>query len=538
MMENGEKISLLLVDDRADKLLALESVLADLGAELVKAGSGRDALRILLKREFAVILLDVSMPELDGFETASLIRQRESTEHTPIIFITSISTSETHVTKGYALGAVDYIFSPIIPEILRTKVSVFIDLHKKNHLIKEQSKWLYREAEKKAHEYETRLRSLLNRLNVGVFRASEDGKLLEANPALLRLVGAANVEEARELEKTRLLVESITQLDSPSGLSSSMDLRWYHEDGTPSWLSLTGIRSRGDDQRLSIEVVVEDITARKLAEEGLAAMNDTLERRVAERSEALLRSQEELRRAERLASLGTLATGIAHEINNPLNAILATAEYALALPHRQEYSRSLQTIAEETRRCGKIIHGVLQFARNQKTVKSRHDLNTVIVHSLDILRTYIPPSVSVERRLSERPLPVEMNTTEIEQVLTNIVQNAVDASAGNARISIYTERHGAAAVLKISDDGPGIAPEIVDKIFDPFFSTRATKGGTGLGLSVSHGIIMDHQGTVTVESALQRGTSFIIRFPLATGEDSVEDHGKVVGRPQHGAPYS
>jgi len=123
------KANILLVDDRPDKLLALEAVLSSLNQNIVQAHSGKDALRQLLKQNFAVILLDVSMPGMDGFETASLIRQRDRSEHTPIIFITGIGITENHVAKGYSLGAVDYMLTPIVPEVLRTKVSVFVELH-------------------------------------------------------------------------------------------------------------------------------------------------------------------------------------------------------------------------------------------------------------------------------------------------------------------------------------------------------------------------------------------------------------------------
>src|SRR5437899_2260895 len=118
----NSKVNILLVDDRQDKLLALEAILGTLGQNVVKARSGKEALRVLLKQEFAVILLDVSMPGMDGFETASLIRRRPSTEHTPIIFVTSIGNSPNQMYQGYSLGAVDYILTPIVPDVLRAKV--------------------------------------------------------------------------------------------------------------------------------------------------------------------------------------------------------------------------------------------------------------------------------------------------------------------------------------------------------------------------------------------------------------------------------
>jgi two-component system sensor histidine kinase/response regulator len=138
---HGE-VSILIVDDTPENLVALEAVLSDLGQRLVKVTSGKEALRMLLKEEFAVILLDVNMPGMNGFETAALIRQRKNSEHVPIIFVTAISTTDTHMFKGYSLGAVDYIFTPVNAEVLRSKVSVFVELVKKSQAVKQQAKQL------------------------------------------------------------------------------------------------------------------------------------------------------------------------------------------------------------------------------------------------------------------------------------------------------------------------------------------------------------------------------------------------------------
>src|SRR6478752_2586278 len=133
------KVNILIVDDRPDKLLAHETILAELNQNLVRATSGREALRCLLKQDFAVILLDVNMPGMDGFETAAMIRQRPRSETTPIIFISAVNDTETHVTRGYSLGAVDYILTPVVPEILRAKIAVFVDLFKKTEQVKRQA---------------------------------------------------------------------------------------------------------------------------------------------------------------------------------------------------------------------------------------------------------------------------------------------------------------------------------------------------------------------------------------------------------------
>src|SRR5438270_1130129 len=137
-MPSDDKINILIVDDLADKLMALETVLSELGENIVCARSGRDALRCLLDQDFAVILLDVNMPDMDGFETAGLIRQRKKLAHTPIIFLTAYS-DEIYTARGYSLGAVDYILSPVLPEVLRTKVKVFVDLFKMTEQVKRQA---------------------------------------------------------------------------------------------------------------------------------------------------------------------------------------------------------------------------------------------------------------------------------------------------------------------------------------------------------------------------------------------------------------
>ncbi|HEY0783250.1 MAG TPA: response regulator, partial [Thermoanaerobaculia bacterium] len=146
MSDREEPVSILLVDDSPEKLLTLRVVLAELGETLVEASSGREALRSLLNHEFAVILLDVNMPGMDGFETASLIRQRKSSERTPIIFITAFA-DDTHVAQGYSLGAVDYIIAPIVPEILKSKVAVFVDLFRKTQQVQRQARSLSRRAD-------------------------------------------------------------------------------------------------------------------------------------------------------------------------------------------------------------------------------------------------------------------------------------------------------------------------------------------------------------------------------------------------------
>src|SRR3954469_2738390 len=138
--QDVERVNILLVDDQPANLIALEAMLQGLGQNLIKADSGREALKWCLTHEFAVILLDVKMPEMDGFETAELIRQRDKSRHTPILFLTAGDNTQTQAVRGYAVGAVDYLVKPVVPEFVRSKVAVFVELAKKNELLRRQAR--------------------------------------------------------------------------------------------------------------------------------------------------------------------------------------------------------------------------------------------------------------------------------------------------------------------------------------------------------------------------------------------------------------
>lgn len=203
-----DRASILIVDDREDKRMAMETIVADLGENIVKASSGKEALRCLLHQEFAVILLDINMPGMDGFETALLIRERKSSEHTPIIFVTAISDTETHMSRGYSLGAVDYILTPVVPEVLRTKVSVFVELFKKNQQLKRQAEHLQQARD----ELEIRVKNRTSQLADANAALREEVVARQQAETELRIL---NLElEQRIFERTAQLASSNQDLEA------------------------------------------------------------------------------------------------------------------------------------------------------------------------------------------------------------------------------------------------------------------------------------------------------------------------------------
>jgi two-component system CheB/CheR fusion protein len=230
---------------------------------------------------------------------------------------------------------------------------------------------------------------------------------------------------------------------------------------------------------------------------------------------ALRRSEVQLRRAERLASLGTFAAGIAHELNNPLNNITLAAEYAEQSANPERRDKLLSSIKENAERCGQIVESVLRFARDEVSERWPVDANTVIRRSVDLMRSeFGAERLNVSFALAE-PLPsISANPTELEQVFINLLRNAAEAQPGRCRVEIKSVVADPYLRVIVSDDGPGIAEADLARVFDPFFSTRRRHGGTGLGLSISHRIVTAHGGTIRVAADEGRTASFVIELPL------------------------
>src|SRR5437870_521787 len=270
-----DKGSILLVDDHVENLLALEALLSDLGQNLVRASSGLEALRLLLHQEFALILLDVDMPTINGFETAALIRQRDRSHHTPIIFLTAVNKAERHVFKGYSLGAVDYLTKPFVPEILRSKVIAFVELHRKNEQVKRQAALLQQmvvelagsnnEIRKLNVELQSErdfISTVLDTADSIIVVLNAEQKIIQASRAFERILGYSLAEvQGRTLD-------SFYGSAGPSPDLSQAENYWMSRDGTPRLIAWSRTVLNGKDGGPNHFVITgNDITERKRAEE-------------------------------------------------------------------------------------------------------------------------------------------------------------------------------------------------------------------------------------------------------------------------------
>lgn len=278
-----QKVNILLVDDHPENLLALEAILVPLGQNLVRANSGKEALRRLLNQDFALILLDVQMPEMDGFETATLIRGRERSRYTPIIFLTAFSTSEALMFKGYSLGAVDYLLKPIEPNVLTSKVSMFIDLFKNTAKVKQQALQL-EAVNVELKESEERFRCLSACSPVGVFMTDVEGQCSYINPRCQAICGFTIEESLKEgwlqwvHPEDRDRVKAEYSAYTREGRQYSTECRFQTRQGIVRWTYMRSSPLLSEGGELIGHVgTIEDITERKQAEEALAQSKQMLQ---------------------------------------------------------------------------------------------------------------------------------------------------------------------------------------------------------------------------------------------------------------------
>ena len=502
-MTSDDKVNILMVDDEPSKLLSYEVILAELGENLIQARSASEALNILLKTDVAVVLMDVSMPEVDGFELANIIRQHPRFQKTAIIFISGVHLTDSDRILGYRSGAVDYISVPVVPEVLRAKVGVFADLHRKTRQLESLNSGLgqlimARTEELRHSEQEFRKRAeLLEVASEAITERSLEGRVKFWN------AGAENLYGWRREEMVGKDMHALLQTEFP--VSREEIDNTLRETG--SW--------RGNLIQLTRDGREVVVACRKtLNHEGNAVLE------VGRDITAQIRAEEALRESEKHAAMGRVAGIIAHEVNNPLAAITNIFYLLRAHPSLDEEARTIAGLAEqELQRMSHITRQTLSFYRESKQPVPVI-IQELVDDVLELQRRELQSRRITVRRKYSSTIPVHGFPVELRQVMMNLINNGIQAmpQGGELRIHVFettdpaTNVHGIA--ICVTDTGMGIRAADADRLFEPFFSTKADKG-TGLGLWISKGIVQKYGGKISFRCLRRKsGTATCFRVFL------------------------
>jgi PAS domain S-box-containing protein len=518
---------ILVVDDDERNLLAVKTVLEDV-ADVVLANSGEEALRHLLKEDFAVILLDVYMPGMDGYETAQMIRSREQTKRIPIVFLSAINKESEHLLRGYSMGAVDYVFKPVDPLVLQSKVAVFVDLFRmrreveRNAMLEQQllDAALKANAEKLKVEQELRMAEqhqavILESLPIvlyfgqpgqgiadfvsGNFRgltgiAFED---LQADPNLW-------MSRIHPADRDRAMKGFRSRRDLQEG---SIEYRWQCADGEWKYFldQLVFLRD-ADGQPLHFAGTLLDVTERK-----------TLEA--------------QLTHSQKMDAIGKLTGGIAHDFNNLLAAVLGgIGLIERRLPLAEDQRKIITMTRHAAEQGAELISRLLAFARRQQLEPAAIDLPHFAGAMRGLLSHTLGGMVQLDWADSGDSWAAYADSSQLELALMNLIINARDAMPDGGTIHVSSENRstegmpelglgaGDYVVLVVADEGTGIPDELLDRVLEPFFTTKEVGKGTGLGLSMVYGFAQQSGGALRIESEVKEGTRIEIWLPRAAIE--------------------
>jgi hypothetical protein len=518
-MANHAKANVLLVDDQAANLVALEAVLVAPGLNLVKAHSGQEALRHLLRDEFAVILLDVQMEGMCGFETARLVRGRDRTRHTPIIFLTAYETSEFPIAEAYRLGAVDYLVRPLVPEIIRAKVAGFVELFRKGEQVKAQAEQLLqlerREMERRlAEEGLRRFRSIIEHSFDAVCLVDAGGTALYASQSTARTLGyppdefvGRNVLELVHPDDREALTALFARLLRRPGASETATFRYRHRDGAWLWVEGTGTNLLEEPSVRAIVCNYRDVTEHR-----------RLHLELQERAERLAEAS---RHKDEFLSM------LAHELRGPL-APLRNGLHVLQLaggdPRTLAEVRGM--LDRQVRHLARLVDDLLDASRlsggKVRLERKALDLAALVRTTVEDRRPAAEEAgLTFAVEAPDAPVTVDGDETRLAQVLTNLLDNAVKFTEPGGRVEVRMTADGGRAVLRVADTGVGIEPALLRTLFEPFRqadrSLDRTKGGLGLGLALVRGLVELHGGEVEARSdGPGRGAEFVVRLPLAS----------------------
>jgi CheY-like chemotaxis protein len=552
-----EKVNILAVDDSPEKLLALTAVLSELNQNVVTATSGREALRQLLRQEFAMILLDVNMPGLDGFETAALIRQRKSSEHMPIIFITSYG-DQTHAARGYSLGAVDYILAPVEPDVLKTKVMVFVELFRKTAEIRQQARTL---------EYRALQFQRLTQASVAISSAlSIDGMLAVVAELARTILGARQAVavaaadqkwshprmavslsedyqpdgERAVLRDRAALLTLLSRVNGPVRVrrNSAEDGRAWGEFLSP-WATEKGWLAAPLSGRDG-----HPIGLLHLLEKRDGDFDDEDEAILTQLAQMSAISIENTLNAEALESnriKDEFLTTLSHELRTPLSAILGwTRTLRSGRLDAARVAHGLEVIERNVVAQAKLIDDLLDVSRiitgKLRLSVRRASLVAIIEGACEAMHPAADAKeieLALERGIPDGEDAIVGDPDRLQQVVWNLLSNSIKFTPAKGRVAITLDRSESGFEIRVADTGRGIGPEFLEHVFERFrqadSSTTRGQGGLGIGLAIARHLTELHGGSIGVASEGEnRGATFTVNLPaVAVGLDATESRRRV-----------
>jgi PAS domain S-box-containing protein len=544
--QGPSRASILMVDDRPENLVALEAILEPLGHELVRARSGEEALRQVLAREFAVLLLDVQMPQMNGFELAQLIKARERSRHIPIIFLTAISKGEEYVFEGYSAGAVDYLFKPFNPTVLRSKVAVLVDLFLKGEELKQQAERL-RESERRELELrhrtellgsEARFSEIVSHAMDAIISFGDDRRVTLFNAAAERMFLCPAADA---------LGQPVDRwIPDPLPISDRSARKEPDTEAAPA-LEAIGVRMNGEEFPVELTVSVlelqdervytvigRDVSERRKAEKILQAQAVSLSettQKLRVLNEELNERTRELERA--IGARSRFYASMSHELRTPINAVLGYTSLLLDDiygPLAPAQVTSIERTHKAANHLLDLVNDILDLSKIEAG-KMELLLEKVgfpeMIEDLFVTLEPLAEQHQIELRLTgeDRPFTIVSDARRVRQILLNLLSNAIKFGHGKP-VEVVWERQDAGVLVAVTDHGPGIAPEDQEKIFQEFvqLDDAHPAQGTGLGLPISRSLAELLGGSLTVQSQVGEGSTFRLTLPAAMPESRAAMH--------------
>lgn len=502
----GEQI--LLVDDNPINLQILYKTLQGSGYRLLIAKNGETALEIAERVRPSLMLLDIMMPGMDGFEVCQRLKQNPHTSDVAVIFLSALDDSVAKV-RGFAIGGVDYIAKPFQADEVVARVRTHVKIHR-----------LERQLARRNSELEEENQQILNAVNEGIVGLDKDGRITVFNPAASAISGWPASDAIGE----RIYALGFFQGDrvNTEQESQSPAYRAYHQGqifhGDQEWVV------RRDGRQLPVA-----LTCSPRKEGGAVLVFRDISEWL-ESEEALRHSREELEsqrqhlaHIERLSTSGEMAAGIAHEVNQPLTAMVNYARVGRRMLEREVFDRQalsslLEKLDRQAVRAAEVIQRLRSYVKKPNIGRQRVDIDHLIQEVIALAEVDSRMSdVAIHFEYGSALPPVMVDAVQIQQVALNLIRNAMEAIAETPNrqqgVVVRTGIEDGWVSFSVSDRGPGLSPEIVENLFQPFFTTKVD--GMGVGLSICQSIVQAHGGEIGYRKNEEGGATFYCRLPPA-----------------------